>query len=85
MFTYMNVRSFLPIIYALLSTDTMDYLQLGSENIARSLHGIGQKSVAAHYQPHMEFLTSGAICRFHQPKFKPTVFGAWGPEEQLKL
>lgn len=47
MFTYVNAGSFLSIIYALLSTDTMDYLQLGSENIAPYLYRIGQKSVAA--------------------------------------
>lgn len=35
--------------------------------------------MAAHYQAHTEFPTSGATCRFHQPKFKPTVLGAQGP------
>ena len=40
MFTYVNAGSFLSIIY-------MDYLQLGSENIAPYLYRIGQKSVAA--------------------------------------
>lgn len=42
MFIYVNVGSFLSTTYALLTTDILDYLQLGPENITHYLHRKGQ-------------------------------------------
>lgn len=42
MFIYVNVGLFLSTTYALLTTDILDYLQLGPENIIHYLHRRGE-------------------------------------------